>query len=318
MGRLVAYKTMEVTLPDFRGEEKNTLYIIGNGFDLFHELKTSFLNFREWLVNNRYTDYIEILEAAFPSLKDGELLLWKDFETAIGDTEPINIHQNLFQGEDDMLYDKEIQERVHNRIKPYLESIPNRLRDWIKKVDLEGVREKVTLSSDSKYLSFNYTRLLEEVYWISSTTNLIHIHGVLNDKAPLITGHRNFFSEQEFFDNANEEISCQLIAEDLNRLKKPVENIIQQYKSFFNNLAEIKNIIVFGISLSDIDLPYFTEVIHHVHDEAHWYFVCYDDKAKQRYKKLIQIYNDSFEYTIGYSIYRKKILPQNCSFINIQ
>lgn len=30
------------------------LYIIGNGFDLAHSIKSSYWNFREWLVRNKY------------------------------------------------------------------------------------------------------------------------------------------------------------------------------------------------------------------------------------------------------------------------
>lgn len=33
--------------------DNNTLFIIGNGFDLAHGIKSSYWNFREWLGNNR-------------------------------------------------------------------------------------------------------------------------------------------------------------------------------------------------------------------------------------------------------------------------
>lgn len=317
MGLLgICGRVMEVALPNFRGEEKNTLYIIGNGFDLFHDLKTSFVHFRSWLLKNKYTDFIDILEAAFPSLKNSELL-WNGFEMALGETEPIKIHQILFQGEDDGCYDEEIQKRVHNRIKPFLDNIPNRLREWIGTVKLDGVKRKVPLSKDSKYLSFNYTLLLEDVYWITSGDNLLHIHGSLGDKTPLTTGHNCSFSEQESSDNVNEEKSCQLISKDLNNLKKPVRDIIRNNIKFFDNLDEIMNIVVFGLSLSEIDRLYLTEVFHHVHDNSQWYFVCYDEETKIRYQQIVHGYNDALKQYFGSKSYCKKMLLDNCKFINI-
>lgn len=34
--------------------DNRILYIIGNGFDLAHGIKSSYWNFREWLVLNKY------------------------------------------------------------------------------------------------------------------------------------------------------------------------------------------------------------------------------------------------------------------------
>ena len=40
------------------------LYIIGNGFDLNHELKTRYTDFKEWLKNKKPNIYKTILESS--------------------------------------------------------------------------------------------------------------------------------------------------------------------------------------------------------------------------------------------------------------
>ena len=47
---------MKVDLPDFKGQEKNMLYFVGNGFDLFHDLKTRYIDFHDWLIKYHYDE----------------------------------------------------------------------------------------------------------------------------------------------------------------------------------------------------------------------------------------------------------------------
>ena len=60
--------------------EKNTLYIIGNGFDLFHKLPTSYFHFYQWLKMMKQDDFIDKMEEFFPSKHEIDKLLWHDFE----------------------------------------------------------------------------------------------------------------------------------------------------------------------------------------------------------------------------------------------
>ena len=74
------------------------LYIIGNGFDLFHRLPTSYEDFRKYLKSNDEKIYDYVMESyntlAYPSNtnvfigglenSDSNLLIWNDFEKALG------------------------------------------------------------------------------------------------------------------------------------------------------------------------------------------------------------------------------------------
>lgn len=43
-----------------------TLYIIGNGFDLMHQMKSSYKDFHQWLIDNSRIDYIAEMQKIFP------------------------------------------------------------------------------------------------------------------------------------------------------------------------------------------------------------------------------------------------------------
>lgn len=75
------HKVTYCTIAD--GAMNRTLYIIGNGFDLAHKMKSSYRDFKEWLCRSGYNDYILIMQRLFPSVVDGEYLLWSDFENAL-------------------------------------------------------------------------------------------------------------------------------------------------------------------------------------------------------------------------------------------
>ena len=43
--------------------------------------------------------------------------------------------------------------------------------------------------------------------------------------------------------------------------RKPVEEIIKKHNQFFYSLAEITNIHVYGLSLSEVDIPYLKHIL---------------------------------------------------------
>lgn len=309
---------MDVLSNELKGQESNTLFIIGNGFDLFHNMKTSYWDFHAWLLSHNYADdFVYTMERLFPTMKDGEHLLWKDFEKALGEYIPKEAHDSFSQGVDDGLYDKEFQESAVKRIRPELARIPNLLRQWLKSLPISGVSQRLDLNKESIYMSFNYTMVLESVYYIPAS-KILHIHNSIEDSAPLITGHnKGLIIDDSDYGNANIEESLKLIAQEVGKLKKPVQELINKHQTFFTSLKDITHIVLFGQSLSSIDIPYFREVLNHVHDDAKWYFIVYDDIARERYETIVNHYNALFNdhHIYGQSIYRNKMKPENCKYI---
>ena len=304
--------------PNLKGQEAKTLYFIGNGFDRYHHLQTCFKHFCCWLTlkGGDYEQFVNEMEHLFPFSDMHGNLLWKDFEDTLGRYDINHIH-NLLSGnaesDCDDTYQKQAAEKIHNTFS----KIPVYLKKWIESIELSSVSEKLPLSKASRYLTFNYTLLLENVYHIPAH-QICHIHNSIKDNAPLITGHKNYFSMSGIsLPDYNEEKSWENIANEVNSLEKPTSRIIKQHQDFFDSLKEITHVIVFGHSLSIVDLPYFTETIHHVSDDTSWHFFVYDNQTQEHYQELIQHYNNRANTWINEDKYRRKMMLDNCNFFNI-
>lgn len=272
---------------DLTNFNERTLFIIGNGFDIAHNIKSSYSDFHDWLLRNRYEEFVLYLEKLFPSLNEGHPLLWKDFEKAIGIYDSKDIHVRFFQGIDNGFYDKETQVRVTERITPYVDMIPKRLIEWAR--NMEGItckRKFKGLTNECLYLTFNYTLTLENCYCIPRG-NICHIHGCIEDES-IIVGHnirRNPLQEYDNLDNIEQ--SRRNIVELMNKNEKPVKEIIKKKMDFFNSLNNIKRIIVVGHSLAQVDMPYFIEVTNHINRSCIWHFCWHDPKEESKFKEII-------------------------------
>ena len=159
--------------------EQDTLYIIGNGFDLAHGLKTKYNDFRKWLEESGFHSFVNRMEALYPDVKNanGE---WNDIETALGH----------FKMPDVIAYDKyftdcncseEVALPVGDNIKSVTVSLSGNLWKWIKTVDLLKAKHMFLLNENALFVSFNYTLTLESVYEIP-LDNVWHIHGSVSVK----------------------------------------------------------------------------------------------------------------------------------------
>ena len=61
------------------------LYIIGNGFDLMHGMKTSYSDSKDWLLSVGCTEIVEELQSIYKIQENEECVLWADFEKALGE-----------------------------------------------------------------------------------------------------------------------------------------------------------------------------------------------------------------------------------------
>lgn len=79
---------------------------------------------------------------------------------------------------------------------------------------------------------------------------------------------------------------------------KRCDEIIERHNDFFKSLSDIRLITVLGHSMSDVDLPYFQEILRHVRhpEKIEWQFTCNCDRDianRNRYCKLLNIRSES-------------------------
>lgn len=276
------------------------LYVIGNGFDLWHNLPTSYWHF--YGSASEFLDDISI----YYSAKD-ESALWSNFEEDLGrfDSDSFYDTYNDIDISDDnfkpsMAYglEDELTQEANNII----EGIQHAFLEWIESIDSQGCERKFVFESDGKILSFNYTETIQNVYQIDNE-KIFHIHGRIGGDR-LIIGHGDsihFEPELDEEGNSNRHMFSDAegaAKSPLYHFKKPVEDIIEANRYYFDSLGNIEMVVVLGHSLNSIDLPYF-EKINKIASAAHWVVSYHTDSDLENHKiKLSEIGIDESNLTM--------------------
>lgn len=295
------------------------LNVIGNGFDLYHGLPTSYYYFACYMLSTNeelYDDLAEmygfyrgIMHHFTEELERGidDFGYWRDFERNLGYLSSQWVENSLMD-DLDLEYpdavDLEIERPNHS------DTIKETLKDWVNstintKKNFEIVKEmlgekKVDFSPKDVFISFNYTHMLEEVYDIP---NVLHIHGEADSlmrENDLIIGHGNNEILQNLEDkiskldgddydqpSRNRKLEYQFEKEVLANLRKPVEICKGQLSSFMNKIKEPDNICVYGFSLGDVDLPYM-QLIKEKFPTCKWKFSYYSKSDIVNIKKAAE------------------------------
>lgn len=299
------------------------LFIIGNGFDLFHDLPTTYYDLREYFRRPiDYNDWLGVSPDAYylnPIVIMDDLIMNTVFEdwnisekrvvVAINKSAPLyKLHNKLLKWKGIPVVDKTFLwsdfEGVLGRIdfSEYLKdeeygsySIMNAFKclqsmfpKWINSIDISSTTPNSNFKqlidyTQDLFLTFNYTKTLEKVYNIPAE-NICHIHGECGEK--LIFGHSGL-NEEDFL-NKNAISGFEDFAEEIfNEFTKEDKMILRRHRDFFECLANVEEIYVMGFSFSSCDLRYINEICHRT-PMANWHFNSYDSEEKRKnYAKII-------------------------------
>lgn len=293
------------------------LFIIGNGFDLAHGLKTSYEDFRAYL-QEEYpeADADEFVMPDVYTMPDGgeaiddedavSFLLriisvtegdkWKDVETTLG----LLDFSECFDGID---YERDSDGDINPWKQVYLnEDIASNLvlptvkvteyfSDWINTIDINN---KVSIKNDfaklvnpdeDLFLTFNYTETLEQVY---KAKNVCHIHGKQGEE--ILFGHGN--DTDYYDDNMSSFIGAENALDQIQRsLRKDTAGALDKHMSFFDKIdLRVDKVYSFGFSFSEVDIIYIQQICSRLtNPNIVWYLNDYDDEAKRdEYKAIIR------------------------------
>lgn len=203
--RLKKYHVVQIS--DITLSAETTLYIIGNGFDMMHEVHSSYYDFEKTLgmnnplrfaldtylnVDNLWADFEEALGHFNVSMMINPTVLdmWLD---VMGDYDPDAQAADFFVAVDDATMPAST----------IINDLPRRVRMWVE--SLQCLTEKRPLRElilDGKVLSFNYTEFIENLYGVRHK-NVCYIHGYrvkqkYHPKEELILGHRPGSEDEEW------------------------------------------------------------------------------------------------------------------------
>jgi len=289
----------------------DTIYIIGNGFDLHHGLKSSYFDFAKFLEarNNNLYKFIESY-FRFPSVDNS---LWRKFEENLAN---LDLEATL---EDHKLYlpdisSDEFRSRDLHAFPAIMHEILQNLTTNLRMIFQEFItniiipesayEKKVTLNKDAKFLNFNYTNTLEIVYNVDAK-KILYIHNsAYNRNSEIILGHgmnpdsliepepkppigltKEQLIEWQESQSENWDYSFDTGKETLSSYFKdsfkPTKQIITNNMTYFDELKDISNVFILGHSLSPIDLPYFEKLKHSVNPTANWHVSYYTTQDKE-------------------------------------
>lgn len=254
-----------------------TLYIIGNGFDLWHGLPTSYDRFYEFAKEN-----LDELESYYIDVTQGRP--WCDFENSLGTFDWrlfYEAHDNTdvtaedFRRSEAFGLEDDLTEQADNLV----ESIRDCFHEWIEGIDISVAARRMDFAPDDRFLTFNYTSTLQSVYGIDDD-KVFHIHG-RSDRFDLIFGHGETMEEAPELDENGE--SNRTMFSDAEgaakypfyKLQKPVDEVIDRNRGYFEMQNGLTNIIVIGHSFNKIDLPYFRKLAESTMG-AKWRVCCYE------------------------------------------
>ena len=283
------------------------LYIIGNGFDLAHNLPTAYWDFRTYL-EKVYPDFLVSFEQHYDiypgsSKKYKKDLLWNDFETNLANINESVIIENalvLDMGLESGPVGIEDTLREHfKREYKYIDKLAIYLKQWVRTIkirDTDPMVSSMLNSKDDLFITFNYTSVLENIYNIESE-RILHIHGSLHDQDDdPILGHGNSNRIEDIKGRKNHaqisrneaEISiCSVIHDYYNTTFKNIKNYMHKLTYLWRYPFE--EIIVAGHSVSGIDLPYFRAIDDITQRKSKWKVYYFRDSEKDNmYNSLVE------------------------------
>lgn len=264
------------------------LYMIGNGFDLWHGIPSGYRDFKAFVRARDWRIY-EDVESYLPAGDD-----WAGLESALANIDVEHIVEELGQfagsygaedwsdsGHGDFQYEvEELTLRLSTKLR-------SRFAEWIRGLPIPnagmGTRALSHLDTSAAFLSFNYTCTLQSLYGVQPG-NILHIHGNAgNPTDALILGHawnpsvRRLLTDRTDAENFDTRLmeGYSIIDEYFSSTFKPSARLITENKSFFEGVSGSNEVYVLGHSLSEVDWPYFEALINDSKlGKSNWWIAC--------------------------------------------
>lgn len=256
---------------------KNKLFVIGNGFDLEHNLPTRFdPDFKNIAMKHEQNNFWNL----YQSCKND---IWSDFENLLGCPDFGTLEEIFYGYEPDYLSDREsdrdsiiyqvgLNGNLRGALYEFADNAEKSLRNIQRKVFFEDI-----FNSGGYYITFNYTHTLEYIYGIPQE-NILHIHGEVGANNLKLGYQKGKFTPEKYsYDVRGRgkgpyrevEVEDYINTKEDYYIRTAYEELLIKCRSFYKeiridllkdfldkNLCKIEEIIVYGHSCA-IDFEYF-------------------------------------------------------------
>lgn len=289
------------------------LFVLGNGFDLAHKVKSKYSDFKKYLItkynideydkdydfslpsystNYRHLEIYDEKEFAILFLRlindcSDDIKTWKNFEKCLGKINWFKIFDNVFplvdENDDYSFRDTvEFYADYANSLAESCHILKLLFYKWVISLDVTYINSicklKNLFDSNDLFFTFNYTSTLENVYKVS---NVCHIHGcasLFNNN--LIVGHgsqdcTSFYNDREEYVEANDSFK-----KIFNYFKKGCDKCFNENIGFFEKIKDVTDIYFYGFSFSDVDLFYVAKLKEYTHENIKVHVNVYEKKEE--------------------------------------
>ena len=277
---------------------KDSLYIIGNGFDIHHGINSRYSNFKNYLLGVDDSLH-ELITKYIPTEEN-----WWDLEQALADTDSESIIYDASQylksySADDWsdAYHHDYQYEIDEITKGLSVNLKTRFAEWVAQLYIpkraEVEKQIIGIDKKAQFLSFNYTSTLSAIYGVQRD-NILFIHGKAGSSSQnIVLGHawKPDILPKSLDPDDDPRIyeGNEIINEFFKKTFKNAQSIIAQNKSFFASLRTVSSIYILGHSLSAVDINYFEEIIKNVDiDKVQWKISFFGSDELGRHKATIK------------------------------
>jgi hypothetical protein len=264
------------------------LYIIGNGFDLHHGIRSGYRDFGAYL-KAADREIFRTLERYFP---DEEL--WSDLESALAhlDTDTLIDDAGMFMtgyGDDNWRdsANHDFQYEISRVADATSKTLRAHFARWVRQLAMPesgAILDKLLgLDPTALFLNFNYTPSLERLYGVP-LQNILYIHGAATQPdEDLILGHGWHRSDADLLNHHIDPERADFRVIEGNHIIdryftetfKPVDEIIARNATFWASCGDVSDVYVLGHSLAPVDHPYFEQICRSKPQGFQWHVSYY-------------------------------------------
>lgn len=273
------------------------LYIVGNGFDLNHGMQTSYWHYREFL-HQRYPILIrKYQESSYLSgyycnfdtrWTDLENCMRIEYDECIGDLAR-NYYPDISSERTPGWEDIAIEvDNTFSFLKQFAEDC---FYEWICGIKVPNeMLQRSDVDKTACFITFNYTRTLEDTYHIPDN-KILHIHGSVNDFSTIQFGTpennpetmytmlENQYDSDDFY-NVTYAPAIGKISTYASNAYKNLQANFPILRSFLVYQNMIDEIVVMGHSYMGIDELYYEKLLVPAYRNLKWTIYIHDQRDK--------------------------------------
>jgi hypothetical protein len=252
----------------------NRLYIIGNGFDLHHEIPSAYGNFKTF-VRDQDPHMFRTVDRYLPAGK-----YWNSLESALALIDVDFVISDLEQfmpgyGADDWsdAGHHDFQYEVDRVVESLSTEFRARFGQWIRQLPIPSAETAPgrlrSIDPAALFFTFNYTSTLRNVYRVPDA-HVLHIHGQADlPDSDLVLGHgwnpaeRRSLNDRPDIEDMDTRLmeGHDILDRYFAKTFKPSARLIEQNRPFFDRLMDVGEVLLLGHSVQAVDEPYYRRLL---------------------------------------------------------